>query len=424
LKKAIQVLLITIDSLRRDRLEAYGYGQPNSPYLRELAGSGSVADLMISNGGGTPETFPAMMASTARTHEFHTMKDSRSIAEVMRSNGYKTAAFHSNPYISRIYSYDKGFDTFYDGTGSRSRHAARVSDFLDTLRAKPPIDRAEMLTDMAIKWLKSNRGEPTFLWIHYMDVHTPYIPPREYMQKYLGRNMGFGESRSLFQRISHVRGGQTNPISEKEVVTLTKLYNACIAYVDDCIKKLANQIASVEHVTVVTADHGEEFGEHGYFGHGPLYDTVIRVPFIIESSRGKQPISTELSCTLDVAPTILDVCGIPPEAAFRGRSIVEESRPQENPRQAVVSWSNRPRFSYRTKKWKLILVGPEPFKKELYNLELDPYEKENQASSKPELVDILSEGIPMWIEQNKSTYSTITRRVAAIRNNINSKPPN
>ncbi|MHA1833105.1 MAG: sulfatase-like hydrolase/transferase, partial [Candidatus Baldrarchaeia archaeon] len=114
----LSIILITIDSLRVDHLRCYGYHRNTSPNIDSLASKGALFLQAVSNGGGTPEAFPSILASTlppVRAEEYAIiLKERSTIAEILKERGYNTGAFHSNPYLSKFFHYDKGFDTFDD----------------------------------------------------------------------------------------------------------------------------------------------------------------------------------------------------------------------------------------------------------------------------------------------------------------------
>jgi arylsulfatase A-like enzyme len=415
--KLPNITLITVDSLRRDHLGCYGYNHQTSEAIDRVAREGCIFSDMISNGGGTPEAFAPIMASCLRSEKLHTMRDATSLAQVLKKCGYRTAAFHSNPLISHYYSYDKGFDVFFDSFSSANQKGQTIRTALSALKARPPIVQAEELTNKALRWYSENSSESKFLWIHYMDVHTPYIPPAKYIQKYLSAKLTGLEILQLYRKIHHT-GTRSEPIPEKDLKKLIALYDAAINYVDDSVRRIIDAIQkNNNYALVLTADHGDEFGEHGVFGHQTLYENIIHVPFIIQSSGIDRVISDPgLLCSLDIAPSIIELAGIS-EPSFSGRSFVDLP-PESFPlRDSTLSWSDYAgregtRLSYRVRNWKLIVSSIKgQVENELYDLQKDPGESENLAEKKVELTRILSNEIPKWIERNGGQRSRIAQTV-------------
>jgi arylsulfatase A-like enzyme len=418
------IILITIDSLRRDHLECYGYSLPTSPTMKELSKQGSVFSEMISNGGGTPEAFPSIIASSIRTDKLSTMKYCKSIAQVLKQHGYSTAAFHSNPYISHFYYYNKGFDIFEDNIDSHSERFTTIKDAISVIRAKPPIVRAKDLTEKAIKWLTNSQDQSRFLWIHFMDAHTPYIPPKEYVKEFGGKEFSRFEIASLYRKV-HYSNGTANPIPEVDVAKLVALYDSAIRYVDDSIKRILDCIKTDNYILVLTADHGEEFGEHNAFGHpGMLYEDLIHVPFIVYSALQRPIPDPGLVGSIDISPSLLSLAGLPQEPLFGGVSFIENDTNKGPTWTGVVSWADRPArkstvFSYRTKRWKLISTGLENnSESELYDLNADEHETHNLAHENPKLVEALDAEIPNWINGHNRSRSEITRRIRFIKQGL------
>ncbi|MCL0057494.1 sulfatase-like hydrolase/transferase [Dehalococcoidales bacterium] len=397
----MNVILITIDALRVDHLNCYGYqGITTSLQIDKLASKGIMFLQAISNGGGTPEAFPSILASISpprdHTHYKRIVKGKLTIAEFLKEKGYKTAAVHSNPYLSSFFHYDKGFDVFDEGTGIRvSLQRSQLNRFWSKpinsllkmwgkfvnlpMPASPPIVRAKQTTGKAISWLKQSKG-PFFLWLHYMDTHHPYTPPSKYVKTVSHIAINQWERLNLLYKTSR----SPERISEDEQLKLKALYNACIKYIDDAIGILLQEVSLDETLVIITADHGECLGEHGRYGHGLLYEEVIRVPLIIAGGSIKESIKFERMVSLmDIAPTILDILRLKKVDSFEGESLLSLINSGRGRPFVISSALNYPKnissFSYRTEKWKYILTFERNriIGRELYDLENDPQEKVN-----------------------------------------------
>ncbi|MFX0196616.1 MAG: sulfatase [Candidatus Hodarchaeota archaeon] len=402
----LNVILITIDALRADHLGCYGYYRNTSPNIDKLASNGVLFSQAIANGGGTPEAFPSILASVPPPmhHEEcgSIIKENVTITEILRMNGYKTAGFHSNPYLSSFFHYDKGFDTFDDSmalagfvqreqikgmmsiTGnSFFRLLGTIVDFL--VIVSPPIIRAEQITNKAISWLRGNANK-FFLWLHYMDVHHPYMPPPKFRRQFYDRPLNRFQMLKLYNKISR----KPDTISSNDLERLIGLYDASIKYVDNSIGLLFRELEERLDNTliIVTADHGEALGEQGRFRHGFLYEGVVRVPLVItaphifKSIRVKNQVSS-----LSITPTIINILNLEKVKSFQGESLLPVIRSEKSTTEPVISVvlnypAGQRMFSCRTEESKYIYTerinkGEKTVCREFYILENDPGEERN-----------------------------------------------
>jgi len=412
------VILITIDCLRADHMSCMGYPKKTTPNLDSLSDEGILFTQSISVSTWTPASFISILTST---YPFmyggyvYPSEERTMISEVLKRNGYTTAAFHSNPWLSRFFNYDKGFDTFYDSinisAGGRDEVKSlnlktklkRVIDVIDkniklykffsevyaTFKSLGvPYTKAEALNKKAISWL-SNHRDNFFLWIHYMDVHEPHVPPKGYS------SVSRKEMWELNRKISQNLGD----IAKNDLERVVDLYDAEIKYVDYAIKSLLDwleqeQILSDTFV-IITADHGQQFMEHGGFGHGLfLYDELVHVPLIIVGPGIKNRVIREQISLIDLAPTVLDLLGIKKPQNFIGNSLLplmkgmkvkptdaisEEGRDKRtaasfNKKEAVFDPKKR-KIAYRADGYKYIYT--ENGLDEFYDLRTDPKETRN-----------------------------------------------
>lgn len=411
------VILITIDSLRFDHLGCYGYSRSTSPNMDNLASGGSLFLEAISNGGHTPDAFPSILASAlpAVGNPRAITQPRTTLAEQLKEVGYQTAAFHSNPFLSRFYGYSQGFDVFSDSLGeyslwkgriwmrtmARSPHGltaktlAKLGKILRPLLSRVvrrPIVTAEKITNQGQSWLKGRR-EGFFLWLHYMDVHHPYLPAPRYLSQFRDQPVSRKKMASLYRKMLKDPG----QLSPSEVTTLIDLYDADIRYVDANIGSLLASLAGdlANTIVIVTADHGDEFGEHGKFGHQSLYDGVVRVPLIIAGPGipGGTLVRQQVSL-LDLAPTIGELVGINNVRTFQGKSLLPVIRGRENATDGTISilnksdWGRR-LIAYRTPEWKYIRTesldeANTLLSEELHDLRNDPQERHNLHGSENE----------------------------------------
>ncbi len=369
------LVLVTIDCLRADHVGFLGYQRPTTPFLDSLAGESFVFRNAIATGSPTYYSLPALLASRyplALGRDLLGLAPGEStITTVLKECGFQTAAFvAANPYISTRFGYHQGFDLFRDfldqgceqfhftldesalsGTSirgqvnqalSRACHAiaplgaaydelyfnycqkagARERDSLDSLRRFPS---ADVIVEDAIAWLNENVGRPFFLWLHLMDPHSPYYPKAQALEEIERGTIGAEQAKYL--NAFWEREGVTGKRLLRKRNQVMALYDAGIRWADAQIRKLSEKLCELDLwdkcALAVTADHGEEFLEHGGRFHPPvkLTEELVRVPLLlrIPSVFGGRIIDPPLGL-IDLAPTLLDVMRVPTPANFRGRS--------------------------------------------------------------------------------------------------------
>ena len=401
------VLLVTVDSLRADRVGYHGYDRETTPYLDSLADRGSTFSNAFAHVGATEYAFPSILSSV--TPLMHggpeTVAPTQTlVSEVFRAAGYLTAGFHSNLYLSADRGYDRGFDTFFDSTADPSL-AARCRTYarrpLDGTPAYPLLERAydlaesaggvnvgsfhvpgDELTDRATAWLESPAREtPVFLWVHYMDVHHPYLPPPEYQRLFRERAVEKRAAVRLRRKLLEAPGDVTD--AERE--TLRDLYDAEVRFTDTQIRRLVETARDRpgDSLTVVTADHGEHLLERGYFSDATPYDVKLHVPLLVEGWDDEWEYD-DLVGLCDVPPTLLDVAGLDVPSGYCGGSLRNVVEGDWNRTAVRGGWNPEdPRYLYRSRDWKFVeRVGDRP--DELYDLGADPDERDNVVDEYPD----------------------------------------
>lgn len=340
-------ILITIDTARADHYSAYGYGKPTSPRLDGLASRGALFERAVVPIPRTTQSLASLMTGLApAAHGVRTLYESLdprfdTLAERLAEAGYKTGAFVEVPFFRAVGDRLLAF-------GLEQGFAPRF--FTDPT---PGEWRAAELTDRALRWLEKNKDERFFLWVHYRDPHAPYWPPAPFTNRFDPNHaepydgplpeyfhywpvderfvMKVPEGKTeeeLKLAKERMKFGKSELLTPRFIERAIALYDGEIAYTDDQIGRLLDGLAplglSDRVVTVITADHGESLGEHDfYFDHGEfLYDTCLRVPFVIRAP-GLPPVRVpDLVGTIDVAPTILDLLAAKPLDGIQGRSLV------------------------------------------------------------------------------------------------------
>lgn len=397
------VLLITVDALRADRLGAYGYHRPTSPRLDSLAARATLFEHCFAQGNVTElsmgalftSLYPSMHGVRRQQHLASPLApEIETLAENLRDAGLKTAGLMTNPYLKREWGLTQGFDRIDEFQyGYLRLLPVRLLKVLH--RITPPsrigdlqVPTATAVTDRALSELSRSKGEPFFLFVHYMDVHHPYLPPAS--REGLFRTPGTStlEAAALWKRYWPLF--KELP-SEKEIVApadlrrFSDLYDGCIRYVDGEIGRLLDGLRARgldgNTLVVVAADHGDEFMEHGNMLHLSLflYDELVHVPLIVHWPGQTEGRKTGAPVQLiDVMPTLLAACDLPPSPGSQGQSLLPLLSRDSG-------WSAAPVFSQsyacvavRTPSRKLMIDLPND-RAYGFRLDLDPRETENVA---------------------------------------------
>lgn len=360
------LVLITVDCLRADHVGFLGYERPTTPWLDALARESVVFSNAIVAGAPTYYSFPALMASRyplALGRDVVGLAPNEStLATALKESGYATAAFLAgNPYLTRGFGYHAGFDKFRDfleserspiapsSTGTRTRwnrllsaacHKARplgaVYDELyfqycqrvataparsmDQLRRFPS---ADVIVDQASAWLASVSGAPFFLWLHFMDPHSPYYPPERALRHIEHR---VNPTRARYLNSFWNRGDLGEIRLRRHCEAVMALYDAGIRWVDAQTARLVDTLKQAGQwdncVLALTADHGEEFLDHGgrYHPSSNLHEELIRVPLLLRAPGVAAVQARDPFSLLHLAPTLLDSVDLPAASDFRGRS--------------------------------------------------------------------------------------------------------
>jgi arylsulfatase A-like enzyme len=329
----------------------------------------------------TQASFPGLLTSSFPFDFPKSQKLSTSrtlISEALKAEGITTAAFHSNPYLSAYFGWNRGWDSFYDS----------MQDDVDDLS---PYIKGNMLNEKVDRWLErhvqSQGYQPFFVWVHYMDVHEPYVPaPRYLRQVDPSIDLSEQEMFRLFQEVILKRD-----TSDSKIVNLLhQLYRAHVMEIDDYTEQLF-QVLEVHGVladstVVVTTDHGDEFAEHGGLSHdGKFYSELVHVPLLIVNPvEAAGETCDTLVSGLDISPTVMSLFGLKPHENFQGQALFPLSAYRDSGcfGEAIgklshkVKDTDRPAFYYREGNLK-VMYRQEEERWELYDLEADPAERHN-----------------------------------------------
>lgn len=301
----LNLLLLTVDTLRADHLGAYGYGPPTSPAVDHLAKAGTLFEQAYAPRGLTWPSLVSLMTSRypvqhgVRTNARIVDESELTLAEILREKGYKSAA-----YISK-----NAIDQYWEGFES-----VELAD-------DPAIAR------QGIEWLKGAGDGPFFLWLHFFGPHRPYTPPEEYEQRFSPNYSGPFNGTLAHTNAITVHQKELEP---EDLDHLIGLYDALIARTDDLLEEVLETLESLklaeETLVVFTSDHGEDLYDHNkYFFHlASVYDSSLRIPLMFRLP-GVAPEGLRVASlveTIDISPTILQLLGFSTAPSFEGTSLV------------------------------------------------------------------------------------------------------
>jgi len=343
------VILISIDTLRADHLSAYGYRRIRTPHIDSFAQHGT---LFTNIEAQIPFTLPSHTSLFTSTYPFENQIEENAervpagavtLASLLRSQGYKTAAFIGSVFLESEMGLDQGFEVYDSPFHFEAFSPLAGSMFFGGMGRNPfsVRDRRDgaLVLGAARRWLAANRGQPAFVFVHLFDVHQPYIRPG---------------------------------------------YDAELAYTDQILGAFQQALIDggwwQRSLVVLLSDHGEGLGDHGEASHGYfIYESTVHVPLIIHWPAGAPDHASHDSQPgglIDVAPSILDFLHIPAPVSFEGRSLLSVDGPRQVYSETVYAhdafgWA--PLRSLRVGEYKYI-EAPRP---ELYNLADDPREQNN-----------------------------------------------
>jgi len=406
--RADAILLVTIDTCRADRIGCYGNDAGYTPTLDRLAREGAqFLDCTVQ----VPTTLASHVTILASLHPrnhgvprngFLLPADVRTVAQIFREEGFRTAAFVAAFPLDHSFGLDRGFERYDDETETRPEGGELERD-------------AGAVTVRAADWLREVGEEPFFLWVHYFDPHWPYAPPDPYAR--LSRQP-VGPYDPADMDDLHAARAAAPPFGAEELRPFTSAYDGEIAFVDRNLRLLLEAVPPARRerlLTVVTSDHGEGLGEHRYyFDHGEfLWESAIRVPLLIHSPL-LLPESLVVGSpvrALDIAPTLLEAGGLSVPGAMEGRSLLAAGEGRLPPSlsfsEASKPWGVETPGEYqnrhkakaiRTDRWKLV-VTPFLDREQLFDLVSDPGEDRNVSLLERERADSLAEVLTAWLAE-------------------------
>jgi arylsulfatase A-like enzyme len=434
------VLLISIDTLRADHVSCYGYERPTTPSLDALAADGTRFAHAYSPAGWTPPAHASMLTGLFPTQhgavdENRLHEEVPTVAQILSGAGYRTCGVVNNSQVGALVGLDRGHQAFHEvwkGHGSKSilkRGASFAGRKIRRFLGRE--DKGVTASNRIVRdWWEDHAGNdaPFYTFIHYIEPHNPIQPPRAFRNRF--GSAGSGVDHAKMVRVLD------NPLwcfaddvelSPEEVEYLVALYDAEIAHLDARLGELFSFMRQRglydDTLIIVTADHGEHFGEHGMYSHvASLYEPVVHVPLIVKWPRGMTGPAArdELVQLTDIVPTILEVAEVPAphQDKLFGRSLAGGVGPVGH-EFIAAEWEGRiPFFLRRTlgesRAEEKVGVFKEPFcmirearykyisrlddRVELYDLDSDPEERTNLAEQETTIAEALGQKLDRWKE--------------------------
>jgi arylsulfatase A-like enzyme len=395
------LLLITLDTTRRDHCSVYGYERETTPNLERFAAEGVRVALAYAPSSTTAPSHATLFTSLYPiTHRV--LRNGRvllptheTLAERMHERGWATAGFVSSYVLAERFGLGQGFELWDDdfepatATTDKEGWQAEGVDAVDR--------RGDATTRRVLSWLERDRDpeRPFFLFVHYFDPHSPYVPPPELADKFPPAS---GPGQGLRPLVAR--------------------YDAEIAFADQQIGELLAALDRLgladDTLVAITADHGEGLMQHGQMGHGvQIYEEQVRVPLLLRWP-GRLPAGRVVEgavSLIDLAPTLLELVGLPSATGgMQGRSLapVLAGDARVNPQRPIFLYRREfepgrmeglpvagEKFGVRLGAFKLVL-GPEEGTRELFDVLHDPREREDLAGAEPARAAELEKLIADW----------------------------
>jgi arylsulfatase A-like enzyme len=384
----LNIVLVVMDSLRRDHLGIHSSRNSTSPHIDAMAKTALVFDHAYSPVNWTA---PSMASIFTGTHQSvhgvtHRLTESRALsvldskfttlAETLQQAGYATAAFSSQAWILPQTGFAQGFDRF-----------VTVSSIKD-------IHEAERVIGAGTSWMEAHQKNLFFVYLHVLNPHSPYTPPPPFdrsfwqspvpaqMQPLLG--LGIDEHWSFLTGLARPAGVQ--PV-EEDVLWLQSQYDGEILYVDwllgQLFRKLDDWQLTEQTLVVLTSDHGEHFGEHGIFGHARhVYNPVLAVPLILSNPKlfSRQKRISEPVQSIDLYPTLVEVADASRPPQLQGHSLLSG----ELDGVAYSEGAVHSHYKLQDARWSFIEAADGTVS--LYDRAADPEELKDQSLTRPEVV--------------------------------------
>jgi len=392
------VILVGIDTLRADHLGIYGYERNTSPAIDALARESVIFQNCFSQASTTAPSFMSIMTSRYPTYHGVTSviggvgRNGRvyamdekvpTLAQILKQNGYSTGAFTDGGNLYDKLGFGKGFDFYSMNLRAEGKKVGLIQE------------------NDIFYWLQEHREKKFFLFLHTFAPHEPWLMPRPYLdlfdKEYKGKIAVTPELvknlrlRGLFPREYLLQ--KADSLGREDIDYLKAIYDGSIVYVDNFMKNLLLCIKNLRiderTIIIFTADHGEEFFDHGMLSHRQLYNELLHVPLILKTPTLPEPaVINRLVRSIDIFPTIFNLLQIKIDIPIHGVSLLKTL--EKDLELSTVAESEGQGYSIQNKQYKYIYPRYKSYKvrvDELYDIKIDPGEKNNIALDNLDLVE-------------------------------------
>ena len=415
------VVLIVLDTLRGDRLSCMGYNRPTTPRIDAIAAQGALYTNAFATCFWTLPSHASLLTGLhplqagATSETLHFPEENVTLTEALGAEGYRTAGFVCNSWVSRERGFSQGFTEFFEMWRRENQQSADST-----------IMSMEMLTvDKMESWIASaaKSDKPFFLFANLNGVHLPYRPAQEYLTKFVAER---GHDIERVRELAAVTSGWGHLVgetvlSDEDYRILNDLYDAEVAWADALVGRVIDALERADvgedTVVIVTSDHGEHLGEHGKTDHiGTMYDPALHIPLVIRYPRAFTAGTRvdHVVSIVDITPTVLSLCGASERVPQLHAEAVSLASGKPRAEGFVLAGNERPltgikllQSRYPGYDWTAIdyrlrcmrshdhkLIWKENRGAELYNLAKDPGETQNlarsQASTQRDMMGLLT----------------------------------
>ena len=410
----LNVVLVTVDTLRADHLGAYGYTRATSPHLDALARRATLFEQAFTYWPKTRGSFVALMTGRrasqsgySKTHPL-LLEANPTLASVLKGAGYDTMAAVDNANVAASLGYAHGFRVY--------------RETWEEAELETEMDRTRAISESGLRFLKkASPLRPFFLWLHYVNPHAPYTPPAPFDTAFLDAKAAQGPNLPL---VSSVHGGiphQWAVPGKGRLGYYVAQYDGEIATVDEQVGRVLEALASsaVKDTTVLvlTSDHGESLGEHDYyFDHGEnLFDPSLRIPLIVAMPGAPKPCrSNVLASTLDLVPTILDAVKVSYPPDLGGQSLLPGVQCQDLPaRTRLYGQNDRNLAATWDRRFKLVATPKsDGWQRALYDRSTDPAEARDVSALHADDLRIHRREMDLFLERGEREWNHIRDALA------------
>ncbi len=470
------IILLSIDSLRTDHLGCYGYKRNTSPNIDNIANEGVVFTQAVSSGTSTDSSIMiSILTSYVFKHNILDRMHSKiemlknplskfiTLPELLKNKNYHTAFF--GPSIIAFFKiFMRSFNFFYACPVYLSKNMLfpTVRNFLDKHNIRFKIlnkiifvilkkitaiilccskrEKADFMTNQAIRWIEKNKSGPFFLWLHYLDTHAPYCPPEPLNKMFIKDGIYHTGQKLPILHIDKVYlGGIPDSIAENNITDVDyyiSQYDGAIRFIDEQIGKITKYLQreglSENTLIIITADYGEYLGENNFFTHNPFpLDEVMKIPLIMKYHKmfTHRIIDSQVQ-SIDIAPTILDILHIDKSQTMQGESLLSLIQYTETQHTPYAFLGGDEISVIRGNEYKLIRINQDRINKLykkalripslnisgcdkieylLFDLKKDPEERINLANTHKEILESLKEKLEKWLSERTYEFGKVSR---------------